>query len=260
MMKTTLALTGLALALLTPAHAATTSTFDDLPLAANSAFLPGSETQFTSGAARFSHHYTDYGFGCCWNGWTYSNQTDTTTAGFENQYSAFAGSGAQGSSNYGVAFLGEAELDLSGAGIVHSVALTNTTYTALSMRDGDAFAKQFGGASGDDADFLKLTITGIDDAGLSTGSVDFYLADYRYADQRADYIVRDWTAVDLSSLGIVSGLRFQMSSSDNGRFGMNTPAYFALDDLSVTAVPEPSTTASVLTGLLALALARKRRG
>jgi hypothetical protein len=36
------------------------------------------------------------------------------------------------------------------------------TYAALSMRDGDGFAKQFGGASGDDPDYFLLTITGRD--------------------------------------------------------------------------------------------------
>ena len=35
----------------------------------------------------------------------------------------------------------------------------------------------------------------------------------------------------------VYGLEFALSSSDNGTFGMNTPAYFAMDSLSVTAVP-----------------------
>ncbi|WP_286747172.1 DUF4465 domain-containing protein, partial [Aquabacterium sp. UBA2148] len=79
----------------TGAHAALTiSTFDDLTLSAGSQFLPGATTSFTSGAATFSHDFTDWGGGCCWSGWTYSNQTDTTTPGFENQFSAYAGSGA----------------------------------------------------------------------------------------------------------------------------------------------------------------------
>ena len=84
-----------------------------------------------------------------------------------------------------------------------SAQVTNTTYAWDSMLNGDGFAKQFGGASGDDPDFLQLVITGYDALGVATGSVDFLLADYRFADNAQDYILTDWTPVDLSSLGAV---------------------------------------------------------
>ena len=48
-----------------------------------------------------------------------------------------------------------------------------------------------------------------------------------------DYIVDEWTPVVLTSLGNVKSLEFQMSSSDNDPiFGMNTPAYFAIDNIN----------------------------
>jgi hypothetical protein len=34
--------------------------------------------------------------------------------------------------------------------------------------------------------------------------------------------------------------------SDKGTFGLNTPAYFAMDDFTVTAVPEPTSLAAAL--------------
>jgi hypothetical protein len=55
--------------------------------------------------------------------------------------------------------------------------------------------------------------------------------------------------VDLTLLGAATRLTFGLSSSDNGPFGMNTPAYFALDSLTVTPVPEPG--ALALAGLAA---------
>ncbi|MCW5623505.1 MAG: DUF4465 domain-containing protein [Burkholderiales bacterium] len=127
------------------------------------------------------------------------------------------------------------------------------------MLNGDFFAKAFGGASGDDPDWFALTITGHDAAGDATGTVDFHLADYRFADNSLDYVVTDWTLVDLSALGTVSSLTFSLSSSDVGDFGMNTPAYFALDNLSVAAVPEPSTWWMMGLGLAALGFAARRR-
>ncbi len=239
----------------TGAHAALTiSTFDDLTLSAGSQFLPGATTSFTSGAATFNHDFTDWGGGCCWSGWTYSNQTDTTTPGFENQFSAYAGSGAGGSANYALAYLGSPVIRFDAPAELVSVDVSNTTYTALSMLQGDSFAKKFGGASGNDADFLKLTFIGLNAADQETGRVDFYLADYRFADNSLDYVIGNWASVNLGSLGAVSALKFELSSSDNGDFGMNTPAYFAIDNLAVTtAVPEASSLAMVLAGLLGVA-------
>lgn len=214
--------------------------------------------------ATFINSFTDFGGGfSSWDGFSYSNTTDTTTAGFGNQYSAIAGSGAGGSSKYGIAtvpFTGEWKIDFSSplSFIGGGLQITNTTYAYLSMLNGDSFAKKFGGATGNDADWFKLTIQGWDGA-TSLGTVDFYLADYRFADNGLDYIVRDWTTVDLSALGdSVSKLTFSLSSSDNGAFGMNTPAYFALDN--ITAVPEPSAWAVVLAGgSFAIAVWRRKK-
>lgn len=236
------------------AHAAlTVSTFDDLPLSPGSHFFPGTSTAFVSGAASFNHDFADYGWGCCWSGWTYSNQTDTTTPGFDNQFSAYAGSGAGGSANYALAYLGSPVVRFQAPAELASVDVSNTTYTALSMLQGDSFAKKFGGASGNDADFLKLTFIGLNVADQETGRVDFYLADYRFADNSLDYVIGSWASVNLSSLGTVSALKFELSSSDNGDFGMNTPAYFAIDNLAVTAVPEASSVAMMLVGLVGVA-------
>ena len=116
------------------------------------------------------------------------------------------------------------------------------------MLDGDAFAKQFGGVTGDDPDYLLLTLTGLHADG-STDSTEFYLADFRFADNAQDYIVSQWTWADLSVLGPVVGLEFALSSTDSGQFGMNTPSYFAMDSLMV---PEPATLSLLVAGALAL--------
>src|SRR4029077_6587926 len=109
------------------------------------------------------------------------NMTVTTTPGPDNQYSAYPGIGAQGSANYGVAFLGQPvgpTVTFATPSVVSGAYFTNTTYAALSMLSGDSFAKKFGGASGNDPDFFKLTIIGKNAVEQTTGTVDFYLADY----------------------------------------------------------------------------------
>ncbi|MFM7184787.1 MAG: DUF4465 domain-containing protein, partial [Planctomycetota bacterium] len=67
-----------------------------------------------------------------------------------------------------------------------------------------------------------------------------------------------WDWFDLSSLGTVDRIEFSFDGSDKGIFGLNTPAYFAMDDLTVAAVPEPM--ASVLAAAAAIAaVVRLRR-
>ena len=179
-----------------------------------------------------------------WEGFAVSTMTDTTTPGWENQFSAIPGEGAEGSAAYFVAygysgsFTGyQPELlfpyDPDGL-IVEGAFVTNTTQAALSMLTGDAYAKKFGGADGSDPDWYLLSIQGIDPDGEISGTVELYLADFRHADPADDYVLDLWEWVDLSSLGAVIGLQFDLASTDMGDWGMNTPAYFALDGLHVT--------------------------
>jgi len=216
---------------------------------------------FSSGGAFFNNSYTSFGGGFfSWSGFSLSRETDTTTAGFTNQFSAASGSGSGGSSQYAVGF-GDAsstvpKITFAPGERPVSLQIVNTTYAALSMRDGDAFAKKFGGVSGNDPDFFKLTINGLDGADQPTGSLDFYLADFRFANNAQDYIVTAWTPVDLNTIGAsTQALTFGFTSSDNGGSGINTPAYFAVDNINT--VPEPSSALLLATGLLAFA--RRRR-
>lgn len=246
-MLTSIALSGIVLT--GTAQAAITSDFENLSLAANSYWSgqtspavplyqanPGS---FSSGLATFSNEMTDWGGATSWSGWAYSNMTDNVTPGFDNQYSVYSGTAHSGN-NFGVAYVAgdDAKINFSGDVQVNGFYLTNTTYTALAILYGDSFSKKFGGSNGNDADWLKLSVSGLN-AGVATSTVDFYLADYRSANNSLDYIVKGWEWLDLSSLGSVDSLKFAMSSSDTGAYGMNTPAYFAMDDLTVTAVPVP---------------------
>ncbi len=170
-----------------------------------------------------------------WTGWAISNTTDTITPGFLNESSAMAGSGAEGTATYAVSYAFDgAILRLLGpaaGSTVLGLFVTNNAYAYYSMRDGDAFAKKFGGPSGNDPDFFLLTVKKYRNGVLGPDSVNFYLADYRFADNSRDYIVKEWTYIDLSSLGEVDSLLFILTSSDVGVFGMNTPAYFCIDQI-----------------------------
>jgi hypothetical protein len=246
MIRSTAASIIVALVICVPtASAAITADLEDISLPPNSFLNGGPNTStnvFTSHGLLFPNSY-DATFGV-WDGWAVSNTTDVMTSGVGNQYSAYnlpSGGGAAGSPNFAIGFpsfsTGQLTIQLPAGYSPTSVRLTNTTYAALSMRDGDAFAKKFGGQSGNDPDYFYVTIHGIDGNGQAIGSVNFYLADYRFADNAQDYIISHWTPVDLSSLAGAKTLSFDFASSDVGMFGINTPTYVALDDLQLLDVP-----------------------
>jgi hypothetical protein len=215
-------------------HAQVTWNFEEFDLPENTYLNDaGNEGGFTNGLVFLPNYYDSEFF--YWTGWAVSNVTDKTTPGFGNQYSAIPGSGYNGSKHYVVnSAFGNNNMVLHNEAVgkpVSGMYITNSTYAYLSMKDGDAFAKKFGGVTGNDPDYFLLTIKAFSEGNIKSDSVNFYLADYRFSNNNQDYIVKTWEWVDLSSLGNVDSLSFTLSSSDTGQFGMNTPAYFCVDNI-----------------------------
>lgn len=212
---------------------------------------------WSSGGAHFSNSYN--GTFDFWSGFAYSNVANSTTAGFTNQYAAFPGGGSA-SSQYAVAFnfdQGDAVVSFAAPVVVNSADFANTTYTAISMRDGDGFSKKFGGDTGNDLDFLRLDVRGYL-GGVNTGTSSLFLADYRFSNNSSDFILNGWATQNLAGLGLVDSLQFDLISSDVGPFGTNTPTYFALDNLIITAVPEPTSLALLAVVAISIPLYRRK--
>ncbi|MBN1972610.1 MAG: DUF4465 domain-containing protein [Sedimentisphaerales bacterium] len=223
------------------------ATFEDMNLPDQS-YWDGSDGSgsFTSGGISFSNNYNSEWES--WDGFSCSNFSDSITI---EQYNCIAGTGQGGTSHYAICYIGFTELPvitLSSEETVYGLYVTNNNTAYYSMLNGSKFSKKFGGSSGSDKDWFKLTVTGKDTNGVETGYIEFYLADYRFDDNNSDYIVNTWEYIDLTSLGKVKTLEFNLSSSDSGDWGMNTPAYFALDTIlcqSQPAVKGPYTEAGI---------------
>lgn len=223
---------------------ATTATFENLYLD-NESFWAGPDTKgtvmegtygdemvgsFVSGSYQFSNSYnTSYG---SWSGFAYSNRTATDFNTITpDQYNSVVGHGYDNSENFAVAFNG-GEIKVLNAPLtgdsIRGCYITNSAWTAntiLNAKESD-YAHKF--AKGD---WMKITFTGYHADGTET-KVDYYLADYRSAKEADHYCLDSWQWVDLRSLGEVTSIKFSLSGSDSGQYGLNTPAYFCIDNFN----------------------------
>ena len=223
---------------------AVTATFENLYLDSES-FWAGPDTKgtvmegaygdemvgsFVSGSYQFSNSYnTSYG---SWSGFAYSNRTATDFNTITpDQYNSVVGHGYDNSGNFAVAFnSGEIKVlnsPLTGDSI-RGLYITNSAYAAntiLYAEDKD-YAHKFG-----KGDWMKVTFTGYHADGTEA-KVDYYLADYRSAKEADHYCLDTWQWVDLRPLGEVTSISFSLDGSDSGQWGLNTPAYFCLDNFN----------------------------
>ncbi len=168
-----------------------------------------------------------------WNGGIAISQwKDKTGDSYMNQCSVYDTGGHGGSKTFGVVNLGgPASIGFKTSSTerkFESIWINNTTYATLVIENGNAFTN--GEPLAADNGWFLLTIEGFNASGTSTGTVDFYLADFRTSTSPG--IVTEWTKVNLSPLGKVHELTFSVSGSDMSDGWLNTPAYFCFDDLT----------------------------
>ena len=109
------------------------------------------------------------------------------------------------------------------------VAQDTSSSFSPSVSNGDSYS----GPAFEKGDWLMLTITGTHADGTES-SVNTMLADYRSEDAQSHYYLGNWQWVDLSTLGKITSLSFNMTGSRTGDYGLNTPAYFCMDNLNGT--------------------------
>lgn len=104
----------------------------------------------------------------------------------------------------------------------HMYVMCNT-YIVNSMVNGDGFTQPLASDG-----YVKITAIGYDEDSNEAGQSEFYLAkDGQY--------IQEWTRWDLSGLGKVSMIEFNISgdSSNYNSYGLGRPAYFCYDDVAV---------------------------
>ena len=195
-------------------------------------------SSFSTGIFNFNNSYsTAYG-GFYNDGFVISNMQNDTIQNYDHSAITIGGMEGPGSTYLSAYYAGYGinrcviELNDTIARKIEGMYITNSTTSTISMQNGDFLAKKFGGTDGTDPDWFKITATGYN-GDSETGRSEFYLADFRSASSSEDYIVTDWRWFELASLGEITKVEFVLSSSDMGDYGMNTPAYFCMDMVTV---------------------------
>ena len=182
--------------------------------AENGMTLPVTYTSYTS----------EWGDGDFWSGFAISNRTETTFANLTpDQYNNIAGKAHSGNNFCVITTYGEViSIDDPEGVTVKGLYFTNSAYAVNSILNGDAYS----GPKFDASDWFTCTITGKHADG-TTASVDLSLA-------KDGTYVSDWQYADLTALGKVVELSFAFTGSRTGEYGLNTPAYICIDDVTIT--------------------------
>ena len=207
--------------------------------------------QWTDTNNTWLHNILSEGYGswCYWSGGhaisNYNTGDIEDYGGFKAQLTVYkkgvsglsrTGGGHNGSNNFAVHY---GYADNSGYGlsadalpaltfadgperVIDHMYVTNTTYALNCYIDGNGLTAKIG-----PDDWVKLVATGYDTKGAKTGETDIYLCN------GPDNIIMDWTKWDLSSLGKVSKVTFNVTGSSDNGYGFSQPAYFAYDDVAV---------------------------
>ncbi len=223
--------------------------FSELSLMPDSYFLPLETGSFSAGPLTFPYE-AGTGF---WSGFSYSSRVSLTGEYTNDQFVAVTRGSMQGdSTTFAMAYVASdwmsgtydpipsvVEVSDGQAVTFSGFYATNNEMAYVTMRDGTLYNKKFGGDTGNDPDWFRIKVWGVRADDSTTEPLEFYLADFRADDNSLDFIANDWRWCDLSSLGSVKSLKFVMESSDSGDYGINTPAYFCLDNLTVMSLQAP---------------------
>lgn len=218
------------------------ATFEEFTLDNNSVYRPSTfqegDNYWLSGAVAFKTNVQDwsmYGLGYGYGATQLVNfAPDATGLNTSDSYLPAASKAAQGN-NYGSLYISGAyeKISLTKTTLT-GLAVTNTNFNAGAFIKGDGMSKETiegeekTGLPFHQDDYFKVTITGLNGE-IVTGTVDYYLADYR---TEGDWkFAKNWQWVDLSSLGEVDGLQFSLESTKKNNWGMTTASYVCIDNI-----------------------------
>lgn len=187
----------------------------------------------------FPYNYNAY---CYWGGGhvvsNYASRDYVTYGTYENQATVYGDEGAgghNGSANFCMHFgyidgspynatdyLPELTFADGKARVIDHMWVNNSTYALNCYFNGNGLTANIG-----EEDWVKLLAIGYDENDNATATVEFYMVN------GPEYIITEWTKWDLTGLGAVTRVEFNITGSSDNGYGYSQPAYFAYDDVAV---------------------------
>lgn len=173
-------------------------------------------------------YYVGNWSGAGFAGFTYTNSTDTKTG---NSAASICGAGKTGSmylATYASDYTpSRFKINDAANYSINGCYISNSVYSYNSMTTNDySPATKFKKGS-----WYKVTATGYAaDGTTKVGNTSIYLANYT-AD--TDTPSKEWQWFDLSTLKDAVYVRFDVTSSDTGTYGVNTATYFCIDGVTL---------------------------
>lgn len=171
----------------------------------------------------YSLYTSAYGTSDFWSGFAISSRTATTFDAATltpDQYNNVIGKAHSGKNFCVITTYGE-KISLGSGVVIKSLYFTNSAYTVNSILNGDNYSGDKFAAN----DWFKCTLIG-EKADGTTVSKDIDLA-------KDGGYVNDWQLLDLSDMGAITSLSFAFSGSRSNDWGVLTPAYICIDDVTV---------------------------
>lgn len=201
---------------------------------------------FSSGGVTFNNQFGTFPGGDFWLDNAYSNQTSwnpldvfadgSDTVLLQNPDGS-ANVGIDGSATWGVVTGTTARLAAPTGFGFQTLNLHNTQTAGEIIANGNDFSRPFTAT-----DVFSVTINELEEVVDEFGQTTFVVVD---STDRIDLTVngmprQDWFEVDLTSTSVAGAslIGFEFFSTDTGDFGINTPAFVAVDNIELVEVEE----------------------
>lgn len=188
--------------------------------------------------------------------WWYSYQNQCSVYNTASVDGANQGAGAGGSNTFAIcngytdnnSMSSCSRMNLTGGAelYVTSLDVCNSSYTWGTMMNKNPLGSTPDQNLQEAKGWFKVEFYGYDAQGNPTNGgkpVEFYLADYRDGSTTATPAVSTWRTVDLTALGKVNAIEINFKGSDTGDYGLNTPAYCCIDNVTFETTPSLYTAA-----------------
>ncbi|MDO4949920.1 MAG: DUF4465 domain-containing protein [Bacteroidales bacterium] len=114
------------------------------------------------------------------------------------------------------------------ARVIDHMYVTNTLYAANCYLNGNGLTTKIGSD-----DWVKIVAIGYNN-GEKTNEASIFLCQGENLTEMGEaYVMTEWTKWDLSQLGAVNRVEFNITGSSDNGYGFSQPAYFAYDDVAV---------------------------